>query len=40
MVVLVPSWTGGVVYWVSRSELNEGKSSPLEFLCFPDGTLR
>jgi len=40
MVVFVPSRTGGVVYWVSGSELNEGKCCPLEFLCLPGGTLR
>jgi len=38
-VVLVPSWTEGVVDWVSRSELNDGEGGPLEFLCLPGSTL-
>jgi hypothetical protein len=39
VVVLVPSWADGVVDWVSRSELDEGEGSPLEFLCLPGRTL-
>ena len=40
MVVLVPSWTVGVVDWMPRSELNEGEGGPFEFLCLPGGTFR
>ena len=40
MVVLVPSWTEGVVDWMAGSELDEGEGGPFEFLCLPGGTLR
>ena len=40
MVVLVPSWTDGVVDWMARSKLNEGEGGQLEFLRLPGGTLR
>ena len=38
MVVLVPSWTDGVVDWMPRSELDDGEGGPFEFLCLPGST--
>jgi len=40
MVVLVPSWTDGVVDWMARSKLNDGEGGQLKLLCLPGGTLR
>lgn len=37
-MVFVPSWTDGVVNLVPGSELNDGESGQLEFLCLPGGT--